>query len=177
MRMKDGYGSLKTATALLNSKVLDWYLKKVSTTFHGGYFAANKQFLVQLPFITTTDVESRQIDSLVDWLLFLCQQPSVRAATKANPRDPQLAAWFERWVDAIVYELFFPEELEARGLKFLSLAEEFALPTPISDAHAEETLQSARITVERLSEPGHSLRRALDKLQTLDLVRTVEGSA
>jgi len=36
-------------TGLLNSKLIDWFFKKVSTTFHGGYYAANKQFLDQLP--------------------------------------------------------------------------------------------------------------------------------
>ena len=42
-------GDLKYFTGLLNSSLLDWFLKQISTTFHGGYFTANKQFLVQLP--------------------------------------------------------------------------------------------------------------------------------
>jgi adenine-specific DNA-methyltransferase len=82
---------------------------------------------------------------------------------------------FERWVNALVYELFFPEELHARGLELFSLTEDFAPLMPNSNVEAEEMLQAARAIVERLSEAGHSLRRALDKLQTLDLVRTVEG--
>ncbi|MDQ3705123.1 MAG: Eco57I restriction-modification methylase domain-containing protein [Chloroflexota bacterium] len=44
-----GFGTLDYTAALLNSKVLDWYMRQVSTSFHGGYFAANKQYLVQLP--------------------------------------------------------------------------------------------------------------------------------
>jgi hypothetical protein len=43
------HGSMKYITGLLNSRLLDLFMKSVSTTFHGGYFAANKQFLVQLP--------------------------------------------------------------------------------------------------------------------------------
>jgi len=35
----------------LNSNVLDWFLKKVSSNFRGGYFPANKQFIEQLPVI------------------------------------------------------------------------------------------------------------------------------
>jgi type I restriction-modification system DNA methylase subunit len=34
---------------LLNSRLLNFYLKQVSTNFRGGYFAANKQFLDKLP--------------------------------------------------------------------------------------------------------------------------------
>ena len=33
---------------LLNSKLLDWFIKQIRTTFRGRYFAANKQFLIQL---------------------------------------------------------------------------------------------------------------------------------
>ena len=43
------YGDQKYVTGLLNGKLLDWFMKNVSTSFHGGYFAANKQFLVRLP--------------------------------------------------------------------------------------------------------------------------------
>ena len=39
----------KFVTGLLNSRLLDAYLKQVSTNFRGGYFAANKQFLDKLP--------------------------------------------------------------------------------------------------------------------------------
>jgi hypothetical protein len=37
------------------------------------------------------------------------------AATAEHSRDPQLAAWFERPVNAPVSEQFFPEEVRARG--------------------------------------------------------------
>jgi len=39
----------KFVTGLLNSSLLDAYLKQISTNFRGGYFAANKQFLDKLP--------------------------------------------------------------------------------------------------------------------------------
>jgi len=37
---------------LLNSRLLNFYLKQVTTNFRGGYFAANKQFIEQLPIRT-----------------------------------------------------------------------------------------------------------------------------
>ena len=39
----------KFVCGLLNSTLLDAYLKQISTNFRGGYFAANKQFLDKLP--------------------------------------------------------------------------------------------------------------------------------
>ena len=39
----------KFVCGLMNSTLLDAYLKQISTNFRGGYFAANKQFLDKLP--------------------------------------------------------------------------------------------------------------------------------
>jgi type I restriction-modification system DNA methylase subunit len=54
---------------LLNSRILDFYLRCKSSHFHGGYFPANKQFIQNLPIKipkTKTDIErATQISSLV----------------------------------------------------------------------------------------------------------------
>ncbi len=48
--INESNGTTKYITAgLLNSKLLDWYMRIVSTNFHGGYFAANKQYLYSFP--------------------------------------------------------------------------------------------------------------------------------
>jgi hypothetical protein len=160
--------------ALLNSSVLDFHFKRVASPFQGGYFAANKQFIEQLPVPLASRPEQSVLEKLVASLLFLHRQPSVRTATSEHLRDSQMATWLERWVNALVYELFFPEEMHAKGLSFFPLAEDFAPLPPSSDADAA-TLASVRATVKTMSAPGHALRRALDQLQTLDLVRTIEG--
>ena len=167
--------SLTCILGLANSAVLDFFWRRVSTPLRGGYFRYFTQFIEQLPLPEMRPSDQHALEKLVAWLLFLHRQPSVRAATAEHPCDPQMAAWFERWVNALVYELFFPEELRARGLGFLPLTEDLAPPPP--DADADATLATVRTTVETLSAPGHALRCALDQLQTLDLVRTIEGGA
>jgi hypothetical protein len=62
-------GSMLYVCALLNSRLLDFYLKQVSTHFSGGYFAANKQYMEQLPIRTIDFADSRdrqRHDELVD---------------------------------------------------------------------------------------------------------------
>lgn len=49
LTVDDSHGELLFLSRLLNSRLLDFYLKKVSTNFQGGYFAANKQYIEQLP--------------------------------------------------------------------------------------------------------------------------------
>jgi hypothetical protein len=51
-----GYGitfgrdvSMPYVLGLLNSRLLDWFLKQVSSKFHSGWFAYNKQYIEQIP--------------------------------------------------------------------------------------------------------------------------------
>ena len=51
----------KFVTGLLNSSLLDAYLKQISTNFRGGYFAANKQFLDKLPIKLVDPKNKREV--------------------------------------------------------------------------------------------------------------------
>ena len=104
--------SLQYFTGLLNSHPLDWFFKQVSSTFHGGYFAANKQFLVQLPirpidFTNASDKAAHdRMVKLVDTMLQL--HPRLAAAQAAHDRDliqRQIDAT-DQQIDALVYQLY-----------------------------------------------------------------------
>jgi len=109
LRLCNSELDVKYLTGLLNSHLLDWFLKKVSTTFHGGYFAANKQFLVQLPIrpIKFSDkAERAQHDAIVSLV------ERILAAKKKNPAADTSA--LEREMDQQVYALYglTPEEIQ-----------------------------------------------------------------
>ena len=116
----ESFGNLAYLCGLLNSRLLDFYLKQVSTTFHGGYFAANKQYIEQLPIrpINFSDPSDRtkhdNIVSLVDRILFLHKQ----LATVENPNDKtsheREIESTERQIDQLVYELYGLTEEEQR---------------------------------------------------------------
>ena len=105
------HGSLAYLCGLLNSSVLNFFFKRVSTTFHGGYFAANKQFIEQLPIPDAVANQRASVELLVDKLLWLRQQPSVTDIDASRPQDPAMASFFEQVINALVYELFFAAEL------------------------------------------------------------------
>ena len=50
--------------ALLNSKVLEFYLKNISTPFRGGYFSYGKRFIEQLPILLTDNSTKDDIDRI-----------------------------------------------------------------------------------------------------------------
>jgi hypothetical protein len=105
-------------TALFNSPLLDWFLKHVSTTFHGGYFAANKQYLIQLPirlinFSDPADKASHdRMVVLVGQMLELHKH--LQAATSEAERgvvQRQIEAT-DRQIDALVYAMYGLTEVE-----------------------------------------------------------------
>jgi type I restriction-modification system DNA methylase subunit len=112
--------SLDYCTGLLNSSLLDWFLKSVSTTFHGGYFAANKQFIKQLPirtidFSNPADVANHdRMVALVEKMLELHKR--LQDAGSAADREVvsrQIAAT-DAEIDRLVYDLYGLTDEEIR---------------------------------------------------------------
>jgi len=105
-------GSTTYLLGLLNSRVLDFYLKRVSTTLRGGYFRYFTQFLQQLP-IRTIDFSDpsdedlhRQVVKLVEQMIELYQRLSAaRSPTDRNFLQRQINAT-DHQIDRLVYELY-----------------------------------------------------------------------
>ncbi|MHB1391249.1 MAG: Eco57I restriction-modification methylase domain-containing protein [Thermoleophilia bacterium] len=105
-------GSLEYLCALLNSRLLDFYFKRITTTFRSGYFAANKQFIELLPihpinFSDPTDKSRHdQLVELVERMLDLNKR--LQAARTAHEKDTlqrQIDST-DRQIDRLVYELY-----------------------------------------------------------------------
>jgi hypothetical protein len=123
-----GYGITSTDPAvslpylcgLLNSRLLDFYFKSVTTTFHGGYFAANKQFIEQLPIrpINFSDPADKarhdRMVALVERMLELKKNQAAHVGAGLKPARGQVAdlplqreiAATDREIDELVYELY-----------------------------------------------------------------------
>jgi hypothetical protein len=167
--------SLYFLQALLNSKVHDFFIRQISTPFRGGYWSYGKRFIEQLPIPGTSPEQYNRVVGLVEYLSWLHSQPSISGAEQKRPQDPAMASFFEQVINALVYELFFSDEIHSSSLHFFDLVNAANLPL----LTALPSQKSARIQTlfdlfHKLQAPGHPLRIALDKLQTLDLVRTVE---
>ena len=124
-----GYGILLHSDAnianlyllgLLNSRVLDFFLKKISTPFRGGFLALNRQYIEQLPirvidFTNAADKAAHdRMVKLVDTMLQL--QPRLAAAHTAHDREliqRQIDAT-DRQIDALVYQLYGLTEEEIK---------------------------------------------------------------
>jgi len=105
---------------LLNSRLLDFYLKAISSRFRGGYYAYNRQYIEQLPVynIDFSDIKDRsshdRMVSLVNQMLSLHKQlQEARTPHEQTSLQRQIEAT-DRQIDALVYELYGLTEEEIR---------------------------------------------------------------
>jgi type I restriction-modification system DNA methylase subunit len=104
--------SLHYLCGLLNSTLLDSYLKQVSTNFRGGYFAANKQYIEQLPIrtINFSDKADRarhdRMVSLVEAMLNAKRQLQTARTDRDRDHYEAKCAALDRQIDELVYELY-----------------------------------------------------------------------
>jgi type I restriction-modification system DNA methylase subunit len=111
--------SPKYVLGLLNSKLLDWYLKRVSTTLRGGFFRYFTQFVEQLPirpidFSDTTDkARHDRMVNLVDRMLELNNRKrSGKYAPSELERLEHEIVSSDHEIDELVYELYEINEEE-----------------------------------------------------------------
>jgi hypothetical protein len=122
-----GYGiTLKPSTAessmyvlgLLNSRLLDFYLKRISTTIRGGFFRYFTQYIEQLPirtidFADPVDVARHdRMVSLVERMLDLQKRVAAEQVPHAKTMLQRQIEATERQIDALVYELYGLTEAE-----------------------------------------------------------------
>ena len=92
----------------------------MSTTFHGGYYAPNKQFLVQLPIrpIDFADPADRErhdrMVALVEEMLALHRQVAVARTDHERTNLKRQIDATDRRIDRLVYDLYNLAEAEIR---------------------------------------------------------------
>jgi adenine-specific DNA-methyltransferase len=167
--------SLKFVLGSVNSKVLDFFWRKVSTPLRGGFYRYFTQFIEQFPIPTPAPAQEEQVVRLVNYLIWLNAHFQLHQRAKLA-RDTLMLAWWEQVLNGLLYELYFPDDLHPRGLHLFDLFTVSDLPQ--LDAIAErERLIRLRTEFERTYATDHPLRGALSTLHSLEIVRTIEGES
>jgi adenine-specific DNA-methyltransferase len=160
---------------VLNSRPVDFFHHRIATQMRGGWFSYEARFIRHLPIPAASPEQQVPIEQLVGYLLWMYRESSFLGSGLERPQEPAVASFYEQVINALVYELFFSEDIRAAGLDFFGLVNNANLPTLDSLPTSNESrLQGLFDLFKKLQMPGHPLRVALDKLQTLDLVRIIE---
>lgn len=144
-------------SACLNSPVSWWIAQTLYAGRQGGFFEFKPMYVGQFPVPKADERAKGLIAPLAD---ILC-------ADHANPALEQL-------LNGLVYELYFPDDLHARGLHLFDAAAKAGLNTLAGLGGERLTRAADAFARDRLA-PGQRLRVMLSDLQTLDVVRVIEG--
>jgi adenine-specific DNA-methyltransferase len=145
----------KYLTALLNSKLISFWLKHKGKML-GFQYQVDKGPLIELPLIKTE--YEYIIVLLVDYILF---QKKLQLNTQ----------FFERIIDAIIYELYFPEIIKtglAEILKYLD-----TLPELIPNQD-KDNINIVQYVLKEFSDPKHPISASLLRLLTIEEVNIIE---
>jgi len=117
--LKDEYDNLYlNFLGLLNSKLLNYYHKKIASPKAGGFYDYKTQFIQKYP-IKLPDNKSI-LDLLVSFILHIDFKSKIIDIVN----NEHISGFFEELIDAVVFEVYFPEEMEDKNLQVISLIEE-----------------------------------------------------
>jgi hypothetical protein len=105
---------------LLNSSLSTFYLKKISSTFRGGYFALNRQYIEQIPIRMISFSNSTEVDrhnrmiTLVKQMLDLNKTNQDNLGANERTLLAQQIKMIDTAIDNLVYDLYglTQEEIE-----------------------------------------------------------------
>jgi hypothetical protein len=155
--------------------VFEAYARRTFVEKQGGWYEVQPPGLEVFPVTTTNAERTRLVSLLVQALMLLAlHQPTLSDAQET--RDRVMLAYWEQILNGLVYELYFPQELHGAGLRVFDLVAQANLPE-IGKLAESKKLPALREKFQQLYDNNDPLRIALDKLQTLDVVRIIEGKA
>jgi adenine-specific DNA-methyltransferase len=135
---------------VLNSAVSWWITRELFASKQGGYFEFKPMYVSAIPVPSITGSQRELIDPLVNSVLQGISRPE-----------------FERLLNGLVYELFFPEDLHAKNIRLFDACTAADIRDDM-DAQAKAT---------EIFHPRHPIYGQLFELQTLEVVRLIEGGA
>lgn len=142
--------------ATLNSPVGIWFARQNFATKQGGFFDFEPRYSGTFPIPRASASDAR-------WLVTLARA----VETESDNRLEQL-------LNGFVYELFFKDDLHARGLTLFDEAERTGLGN-LAGLEGAALVKAAESFAATHLVPGARLRTMLSDLATLDVVRIIEG--
>ncbi len=141
-------GADQFVVAVLNSVVAWWFLKATSTDLAGGFLQAHNYNQFSIPIPTVSEVQKGVAIALVE---------AIRADVSRTE--------YERLLNGLVYELFFPEDLHDKNIRLFDACNSAGIRGGM-DAQAKAV---------EIFHPRHPIYGQLFELQTLEVVRLIEG--
>lgn len=157
--------------SVLNSAVSWWWTQQLFASKAGGFFEFKPMYVSAIPIPTASNQQKRCIENFVECVIRGLAAPE-----------------FERLLNGLVYELFFPEDLHAKGIRLFDACAQAGIadwPAPDENADKQKPETVAQLgwnlrassTADEIFQPSHPIYGMLFELQAVEVVRLIEGVA
>jgi Eco57I restriction-modification methylase/restriction endonuclease TaqI-like protein len=115
--------SYKFLIALMNSKVLWWYLVNTGTVLANGYFRFKPDYIKPFPIPELKNAQQeKSFINLVDFVFFLKNKNTQQISQSVD--NDHIALFFEDIIDGCVFELYFEQHMKEKGINILDMVTE-----------------------------------------------------
>ncbi|MCK6614644.1 MAG: N-6 DNA methylase [Ignavibacteriaceae bacterium] len=149
--------NIKFILAVLNSRLMNWFYQKMVAETNRTFAEVKIVNLKKLPIRITK--KENYYASVVDYIAF----------QKKTELD---TSFFERLIDAMIYELYLPEEVRAGNAEVLRHL--INLPE-LKEGLDEKNIKTIEKVYKEFSDHGHPISKALQNLENIEEVRIIEG--
>ena len=140
--------SLELAAACINSPISAWMAVQTFATKQGGFYDFEPRYSGQLPIPSATAAQLAGMEPVVHAITHDISAPE-----------------FERLLNGLVYELFFPDDLHAKKIRLFEAC---------ADAGVKPGMD-ASVVAAKIFAANHPIYGMLFDLQSIDAVRTIEN--
>ncbi|QJB43482.1 Eco57I restriction-modification methylase domain-containing protein [Dolichospermum flos-aquae] len=161
----------------LNSSIIQFFISQICPAIRGNFRRFKSIYVSQIPIPTATAAEQKAIETLVSYVLHLTaalKDISNHPTTlDQSVTDKRMNRYFEEIIDALVMELYLPEELHTHDKYFMRYILSENLPT--LETIPGDKIEKLRQIFGQLFDKEHPIRHNLFLLNTIPVVRIIEG--
>ena len=97
---------------LLNTLAVEWFYSQASKQLGAGELEVRSEDMKQIPIPDINAMQKDLVRKLVDYLIYLQQQPTINNKDLAASRDLAVFRYFEWIINGLVYEFYLPDVLQ-----------------------------------------------------------------
>ncbi len=136
---------------VLNSKTMEWYLDKVSSSTGVGTNQWSKIFVEQLPIPELEETARKPYETIAEYLIYLNDPKQAPVLEKVS--NEAISQVLEDLVNMMVYELYFEEEMKAKQIDVLQFVTEKAFPDITKSEDPKATIQKVYFELQQKDNP------------------------
>ena len=158
---------------LLNTLAVEWFYSQVSKQLGTEELEARDDEIKQIPVPNIDAAQKDLVRKLVDYLIYLQQQPTISEKDLADYQDFAVLRYFESIINGLIYEFYLPDVLQNADRDIFKHLMAEQLPE-IDEMHGDK-MSIFRSLYEHLHDRKHPVRVNLFFQDSLRPIRIIEG--